>query len=129
MRGHSTRADFACRRIVEMSPTLQSSMIVWFQNLSGGTGHLWSEATRSLASLMGEKYNTATLPASQHLFFRGENHTRAQTATGGIVKPDGNQAAIRIAHPDGLVLPPPARRFGPQAERNTMKRLSRLVGS
>ena len=74
-----------------------------------------------------EKYNTATLPASQHLFFRGENHAWVQTATGGIVKPDSNQTAIPVTHPDGLILPPPARRFVSEAERDTMKRLSRLV--
>jgi hypothetical protein len=115
------------RRIVEMSPTLQSSMIVWFQNLSGRTGRLLSEATRSRASLMGEKYNTATLPASQLLFFRGENHARAQTSAGGIVKPDGNQAAIHIAHPDGLIVTPLGSCSGAQTERDTVKRPQSLV--
>jgi hypothetical protein len=66
-----------------------NSMIVWFQFERQDGTHL-SEATRSHASLLGDKYNTVEPPSSQCLFFRGENDSRAQTAARGVVKADGD---------------------------------------
>ena len=102
-------------------------MIVWFQfEREDGTYLLESDPLKTLPSLSC-KYNTVTLPASQCLFFRGENDAGMQTAARIVVKADGYQVTVWVAHPDRLIGLP--LNFCPvsNAERDPMKRLSRLV--
>ncbi len=103
-----------------------SSMSLRFQ-FEREDGALFSEATRSHASLMGLEYNTGTLPISQCLFFRGENDAWAKTATRGVIKADGDQVTFRIAHPDRIIGTPPGIYPMFHAKRHPMKRPLRLV--
>jgi hypothetical protein len=131
MRGHGTRADNLCvRRIVEMSPTLRDSMIVWFQfERQDGTLVFGSDPLARASLSMASKYSTVTLPASQCLFFRGENYARSQSAAVGVVKAHGYQAAAGVAHPYGRIALPFNLRAVSKGERDAVQRLSRLVSA
>src|SRR5205085_10137568 len=94
------------RRIVGISPNLfLHSMIVWFQ-LEREDGTPKRRKRPALTLPYWRKYNTVTLPASQSLFFRGENDARVESPGGGVIKTDSNQVTIRIKHTDWLVVEP-----------------------
>ena len=115
------------RRIVKISPNLfLHSMIVWFQ-LEREDGTPKRRKRPALTLPYWRKYNTVTLPASQSLFFRGENDARVESPGGGVIKTDSNQVTIGIAHPDRLVVEPFSLSLAFQMERDAMKRPPRLV--
>ena len=126
MRGLHARR-LCVRRIVENFSDPCNSMIVWFQ-FERQDGTHPAEATRSSASLMGVKYSTVTLAASQCLFFRGENDAGAQTSARRIIKADGYQVTIYIQHPDGLIIPPFNFPNGIKSQRDAVERPACFLG-
>ena len=102
-------------------------MIVWFQfERQDGTHLMESDPLKTLPSW--DASITQSLYPQVNAYFSGEkNDAGMQTAARVVVKADGYQVTIRVTHPDRLVCLPLNFRPLPDAERNPMKRLSRLV--